>query len=126
MRVLLYAVIGLSVTACATVRGLRSDPLDEGVARTFSTDVRRAVLASRNAVASTALEIREFRQVDDATWYLIARGAYDELVRVVCQQTSDTEVTIRVLTRKDDFLDRRRDWSPDLFAQIELELQTER
>jgi len=123
---LLFVAIGLCVTACATVRGLRSDPLNEGVARTFSADIRPAVLAARNAVASTALEIKEFRQLDDTTWYLIARGAYDELVRVVCQQTSDHDVTIRVLTRKDDFLSQRRDWSPDLFAQIELALQNGR
>ncbi len=124
------AIFSASVTAaCASVGGMRSAPLDEGVVRHYETDLRTATLASRNALAGSQLEIEEVTQLNETTWSIIAKrssGAwtYGELIRIVCEEISEGDVAIRILTRRRGALNitAKGDWSEELFSQIALEL----
>jgi hypothetical protein len=128
MRLCGLLLITAFATACASVAGMRSLPLDQGAERRFQTDLPTATLAARNAIAASPLAVREFTPIGDSIWSIIAEPVRNEgaseLVRVVCQQISPEEVVVRIITRRRNPLGTviSSDWSDALFAQIALEL----
>ena len=44
------ALIASASIGCATMAGMRTEPLDAGVAKEYTTDLRTAVSATRNAL----------------------------------------------------------------------------
>ena len=128
MRSWSILLVFLLASACATVGGTRSMPLDRGVERRFQTDLTDAAIAARNAVAASSLGVFEFTALGDSVWIIIARpvqseGA-NELVRLVCQHVAPGEVAVRIVTRRRAPLSSviRSDWSATLFTLIALEL----
>ena len=118
------------VSACASVGGMRGEPLHVGVQRNFNSDIRSAVVASRNACMGSQLEIEEVTKVSDGTWYIIAKRSragwtWGELVRIVIEEAGEGEVAIRIFTRRrmDANIAAKGDWSEELFGQIALELE---
>ena len=109
--------------------GMRTEPLDAGVARRYSADLRTAVAATRQALNGSALDVDDVERVDDDTWMFLAkrntsRWSHGELVRVLVQQTSPDIVTIRVLSKRRAAVEftARSDWSDAVFAQLALDL----
>ncbi|MEJ2237919.1 MAG: hypothetical protein P8X82_06445 [Gemmatimonadales bacterium] len=120
-----------TLAACASVGGMRSAPLEQGVVRHYNAELRDAVLAARNALNGSQLEIEEVKQVNDRTWYIIAKRSsgewtHGELIRLVCEEVAEREVAIRILTRRRVGIEftAKGDWSEELFTQIALELHT--
>ena len=118
-----------ALAACASVGGMRSAPLELGVVRRYNAELHDAVLAARTALGGSQLEIEEVKQIDDRTWYIIAKRSsgewtHGELIRVVCEEVAEGEVAIRILTRRriGVELTAKGDWSEELFSQIGLEL----
>ncbi len=127
------ALLASSLSACASVGGMRSAPLDEGVVRYFDADLRPAVLAVRNACLGSQLEIEEVNRINDDSWMIIAKRSsgewtWGELVRIVVERTptaqNDARVVVRILTKRRAALNvtAKGDWSEELFTQIALEL----
>lgn len=124
----LFVLIALA--GCATMAGMRTEPLDAGVAREYTTDLRTAVSATRNALLGSALEIDDVEQMDESTSMFLAKRkagqwTYGELVRVLVVQTSEDVVTIRILSKRRSAINvtARSDWSDAVFAQIALDLE---
>ncbi|UCG87396.1 MAG: hypothetical protein JSW71_02295 [Gemmatimonadota bacterium] len=120
-----------ALAACASVGGMRSAPLEQGVVRHYDAELYDAVLAARAALGGSQLEIEEVRQVDDRTWYIIAKRSsgewtHGELIRVVCEEMGERDVAIRILTRRRVGIEftAKGDWSEELFTQIALELSS--
>jgi len=118
-----------TLAACASVGGMRSAPLEQGVVRHYNAELRDAVLAARTALNGSQLEIEEVKQVNDRTWYIIAKRSsgewtHGELIRLVCEEVAEREVAIRILTRRRVGIEftAKGDWSDELFTQIALEL----
>jgi hypothetical protein len=124
------AMVGM-LAACASVGGMRSAPLEQGVVRHYDAELHDAVLAARVALGGSQLEIEEVRQVNDRTWYIIAKRSsgewtHGELIRVVCEEMGERDVAIRILTRRRVGIEftAKGDWSDELFTQIALELSS--
>jgi len=125
-------ILALTVTlgACASVGGMRSAPLTEGVPRTFAAGHTTVLNASREAVVEAGLAIDEVRQVNDRTWMIIAKkGAsgftWGELVRVVVQEESPSETMVRVYTqrRMATNVTAKGDYSDTIFQIIDVKLK---
>ncbi len=112
-------------SACGpSVRELYNEPLDRGVERHYDADIRSAVLATRNAVAASPLEVWKIQQVDSDVWILYACGERSRL-RITCQSTGRNQVCVRIVTHPITWFYEPRDWSESLFTQIGLELGVE-
>ena len=127
MKLFLPALLVLS--ACATMAGMRTEPLDMGVAKVYETDLATAVRATRTALLGSALEIDDVEKLNGMTWMFLAKRksgkwTYGELIRVVVQETGEKEVTVRVLSKRRGALNvtARGDWSDAVFAQLALDL----
>ncbi len=129
LRFLVPVAVAGALGACASVGGMRTAPIEQGVVRHFDAELRDAVLASRAALGGSQLEIEEVRQIDGRTWYIIAKRSsgewtHGELIRVVCEEVAERDVAIRILTRRRVGIEftAKGDWSDELFSQIALEL----
>ena len=118
------------LSACATMAGMRTEPLDMGIAKVYETDLRTAVRSTRNALLGSALEIDDVEEVNSTTWMFLAKrksGQWTagELVRVIVQETSDNEITVRILSKRRSTMNvtARSDWSDAVFAQLALDLE---
>ena len=128
------ALIGtLVLTGCATMAGMRTEPLDMGVAKVYETDLRAAVRSTRNALLGSALEIDDVEELDDSTWMFLAKRksgtwTHGELVRVIVEETGENEVTIRIISKRRSAMNitARSDWSDAVFAQLALDLTEKR
>ena len=50
------ALVGAVVlSGCATMAGMRTEPLNMGIAKVYETDLRAAVRSTRNALLGSAL-----------------------------------------------------------------------
>ncbi len=117
------------LAGCATMAGMRTEPLDMGVTKLYATDLRTAVRSTRNALLGSALEIDDVDEINCRTWMFLAKrksGQWTagELVRVVVQETGDEEVTVRIVSKRRSSLNvtARSDWSDAVFAQLALDL----
>ena len=124
-----WVFLPLMLGACSTMAGMRTEPLDAGVARRYHADLQTAVAATRQALNGSALDVDDVERVSDDTWMFLAkrntsRWSHGELVRVLVQQTSPDIVTIRVLSKRRAAMEftARSDWSDAVFAQLALDL----
>ena len=111
--------------ACATAGGIRSEPIDAGVSRSISADYDRVTRAAREAIVEVGLEIHETKQAGDQVMIVAAKGvsafSWGELVRVVVEETSLTETTVRVITQRRlaTNVTAKGDWSTSIFSAME-------
>lgn len=119
----------LGLCGCATMAGMRTEPLDMGVTRVYHSDLRAAVRSTRNALLGSALEIDDVEEVNASTWMFLAKRksgmwSYGELVRVIVEETGENEVTIRIISKRRNAVNvtARGDWSDAVFAQLALDL----
>jgi hypothetical protein len=118
-----------SLTGCRTVDGMRTAPLNEGVARSYAADYGDVTRAAYQAVQSLGLTVEEVRQIDPATWHVIATAgpsafSWGELVRVSVQRLPAMPVAVWVLTRRRVVtnITAKDDYSPDIFQRMDFTL----
>lgn len=123
-------VLLFSTVACATTGGMKSAPLSEGVAKTFSGNFDQILKASREAVVEAGLAIDEASKVDEKTWMIIGKkGAsgwsWGELVRVVVHQTAPSQTSVTVFTQKRVSVNvtAKGDYSTAILSNVELKLK---
>ena len=124
------ALVGAVVLfGCATMAGMRTEPLDMGIAKVYETDLRAAVRSTRNALLGSALEIDDVEEINASIWMFLAKRksgqwTYGELVRVIVEETGENEVTIRIISKRRSAVNitARSDWSDAVFAQLALDL----
>lgn len=109
---------------------MRSAPIDEGVARTYSAGHDRVFKAARESVVEAGLSIEEIKKVDDRTWMIIGKKgmsgmSWGELVRVVVQQIGPAETTVRVLSKRKlaTNMTAKGDYSASILSNVELILK---
>ena len=133
MKRLIPIFVLIMLSGCATMAGMRTEPLDAGVAKEYTTDLRTAAAATRTAMIAAALELEDVEQPDDATWVFYAKRkmqnwTYGELVRVVVIETADNVVTVRILSKRRAAINvsAKDDWSQTIFTQLALDLEERR
>jgi hypothetical protein len=116
--------------ACATVGGLRTEPLEAGAYRAYRAPLNEVVMATRQAMAGSGIQVEEAPQIDEHTWMIIGKkgmsfASYGELVRAVVREQPDGQVSVRVVTKKKmaTTVFAKGDWSQALFDQIALQLK---
>ena|ERR1022692_4652163 len=123
-------VASASLTGCRTVDGMRSAPVNEGVARSYAADYTDVTRAAYQAVQSLGLSVEEVKQIDPATWHVIATAgmsafSWGELVRVSVQRQPAMPVAVWVLTRRrlaTNFT-AKDDYSPEIFQRMDFTLR---
>jgi hypothetical protein len=127
-----FALAALMIeAACATIGGLRSEPLDRGEVKFYAVPLAVVAPAARQAVLSAGLEVDTVSQLDSLTWMIIAKKgmslfSYGELVRVVAQQTPERAVAVRVFTKRRlaTNITATGDWSGRIFELLDHILAT--
>ncbi len=100
----LLALLNLAA-GCASMGGLRAEPLDAGEVHFYGAPLANVVTAARQAALEVGLDIQEVTQVDSLTWMILGKKgvslvSWGELVRVVVQQSAEGPVAVRVVTKR--------------------------
>jgi hypothetical protein len=119
----------LAVAACASAGGLRQEPLNAGVQRSFAAPLLRTVNAARTAMAGAGITIEEATQVAPNAWMIMGKKgvsgfSWGELVRVVVEESPPGQCAVRVISKRKvaTNITAAGDWSRSLLDQIALSL----
>ncbi len=128
MRKIPFTVV--LVAGCASMGGLKSEPLDQGVTRYYEATLADAVRSVRSAVTGAGIAIDEVSQVNESTWMIAGKksaGAFSwgEIVRVVVQDEGSQGIAVRILTKRRvaTNVTATGDWSNQIFSQLDLDLK---
>lgn len=104
LRFLSLALV-VPLADCATMGGLRQEPLAAGATHLFPAPLGPVVDAARQAMVGAGIDIREQVQPSPDIWILLgAKGmslwSYGELVRVVARQTDSAQTSVYVITQR--------------------------
>ncbi len=131
-RALIASVLSpLVLLSCATVGGLRNEPLDRGVARRFPAPIDSVMGVVPAAVASAGLDLKESECYGDSVCVVIGTegmkvgpsGHMGSMARVVVEAAGDATI-IRVLSRRRmaHQVAAKEDYSLEILSQIEARL----
>ncbi len=122
----------LLLVACATVGGLRSEPLDQGVARRFPVPFDSVVAVLPQAVASAGLGLEESQCTGESMCMVIGTkgasfgpsGSWGSMARVVVEAAGDDATVVRVLSRRRmaKQVAAKEDYSSEILSQIGVRL----
>lgn len=132
MRPATLSCLVLASSACATVGGLRVEPIDRGDVLFYAVPIATAVAAARRAIERAGPTIKETSQVDSVTWMIIATTGFSadvflhprfgDLVRVAVQQVPRDVVAVRIISRSRERGLRGRDWGGPIYWELDREL----
>ena len=133
MRLATLSCLLLASSACATVGGLRVEPIDRGDVLYYAVPIATAVAAAQRAIERAGPTIKETSQVDSVTWMIIATTGFSadvflhprfgDLVRVAVQQVPRDLVAVRIISRSRDGTEVPvRDWSGPIYRELERDL----
>lgn len=112
--------------ACASLGGVRTQPLDRGEMRVYSAAPDRVVAAARWAFKESGLRVQEVSQVDSVTWIILGSSGIaflgdGSLVRVLVQWRDSGLTAVRVFSQPrlaTRSLAEKGDWDDDVFERI--------
>lgn len=118
-------------SACATVGGLRNEPLDQGVSRRFAIPFDSVMAVVPDAIVASGLDFRESQCYDDSTCMVIGTvglsiglsGNMGSMARVVVEAAGETTI-VRVVSRRriGSEVAAKEDYSPEILSQIAVRL----
>jgi hypothetical protein len=121
----------LLATACATVGGLRTEPLDRGVAHRFPVRFDSVMAIVPDAITASGLHLKESQCFGDSTCVVIgtvgltigASGNMGSMARVVVEAAGHATI-VRVLSRRRIGSQEaaKEDYSPEILSQIAVRL----
>ncbi len=122
----------LLLVACATVGGLRSEPLDRGVARRFPVPIDSVIAVVPDAVVSAGLGLKESQCTGVSMCMIIGTkgasfgpsGHWGSMARVVVEAVGDDATVVRVLSRRRmaKQVAAKEDYSSEILSQIGVRL----
>ncbi len=125
------AAVLAAVLGCASLGGVRDDPLEEGLSHPFAADYTEVVRAARAAVLGAGLKVQEDYPLDESTWLILSDkpysffGGYGAVVRVVVQKLGENQTVVRVISRRRSAIELggKGDYSKDIIAALTLWLE---
>ena len=121
----LIAACAALAAACASVQGVRSEPIDAGEVRFYAAPFGDVVAATRTTVQTLEIKIQDTATVDSTTWMVLGtKGmsmmSYGEVVRVIVHQTPDGPVAVRVVTKRRLATNiTARNWTDSIFEKLD-------
>lgn len=130
MKNLIFLGAIVSLSACATMGGLRSKPLTDGVAKEFEGTHEEVLQAARESIAPSGLNIEEAFLDSSGAWIIMTKKertseTAGELVRIVVEpEREEGPVVVRVLTQRRISFEfwAKGDYSDSIFSAITLAL----
>lgn len=122
------AVCAALAAACASVQGVRSQPLDAGDVHFYAAPFGDVVAATRAAVLALEINVQDTATVDSTTWMVLGtKGmslvSYGEVVRVIVHRTSDGPVAVRVVTKRRLATNvTAHNWADAIFEKLDVTL----
>ena len=113
------------VAACASVQGVRSQPVDAGDVHFYAAPFSDVVAATRATVLALEINIQDTATVDSTTWMVLGtKGlsllSYGEVVRVIVHQTPDGPVAVRVVNKRRLATNiTARNWTDAIFEKLD-------
>jgi hypothetical protein len=131
-RALMIALPGsLLIMSCATVGGLRNEPLDQGIARRFAVPFDSVMAVVPDAVLAAGLGLEESECYTDSVCVVIGTegisvgpsGSMGSMARVVVEASGEATI-VRVLSRRRiaSQVAAKEDYSPEILSQIAVRL----
>ena len=125
-------VVGIGLLpACASTGSVRSAAPDAGVARTYQANLKRTVVAAREAMIESGLVIEDVSQAENGSWLIMSKSksgafSYGEIVRVIVAPANPGHTTVRVFTKRRVFFNitAKGDYSRQILANIDFKLET--
>lgn len=120
----------LIVTSCATVGGLRSEPLDQGVVRRYAAPFDSVMAVVPEALTAAGLGLKESHCMDSMCLLIGTKGmtigpsgSMGSMARVVVEADGEATV-VRVLSRRriGSQTAAKDDYSPEILSQIGVRL----
>jgi hypothetical protein len=113
----------LVLVACATLGGIRSEPLDNGVANRFPVPFDSVMAVVPEAVVAAGLGLKESQWIGTRGFSLSRSGSLGSMARVVVEAAGD-ETIVRVLSRRRiaKQTQAREDYASEILSQIEVRL----
>ena len=119
----------LVLAACASAGGLKQEPLNAGVQRTYAAPLLRTVNAARTAMGGAGITIEEATQIAPNAWMIMGKKgvsgfSWGELVRVVVEENPPGQSAVRIISKRRvaTNITATGDWSRSLLDQIALTL----
>jgi len=115
----------LLAAACASVQGVRSQPLDAGDVRFYGAPFGDVVAATRATVLALDIHVQDTATVDSTTWMVLGtKGmsftSYGEVVRVIVHQTADGPIAVRVVSKRRLATNIiARNWTDSIFERLD-------
>jgi len=115
----------LFAAACASVQGVRSQPLDAGDVRFYAAPFTDVVAATRATVLALDIHVQDTATVDSTTWMVLGtKGmsltSYGEVVRVIVHQIADGPIAVRVVSKRRLATNIiARNWTDSIFERLD-------
>jgi hypothetical protein len=126
------ALLVFPLCACATMGGMKDEPLERGSAASFSASLEETNDAVREAMVGSQLMIDEITQVNDSTWMFLSKKgtsawSWGELVRVITIDVPGDKTRVYVVSKRKlaTNVTAKSDYADDLFTQIGFILDTQ-
>ena len=122
----LSVICAALVVGCASVQGVRSEPLDAGEVHFYAAPFSDVVAATRASVLALEINVQDTATVDSTTWMVLGtKGmslvSYGEVVRVIVHRTSDGPVAVHVVTKRRLATNvTARDWADKIFEKLDV------
>ena len=122
---LIAGVCGAFAAACASVQGVRSQPLDAGDVHFYAAPFGDVVAATRATVLALKINVQDSATIDSSTWMVLGtKGlslmSYGEVVRVIVHQTADGPVAVRVVSKRRLATNlTARNWTDSIFERLD-------
>lgn len=126
----LIAVIG--VMGCATIGGLKDEPLTEGTSRPFAAEFEELVKVVPEVFDSLGLELTESYPVNDEAWMFLGEKpaslfSYGAVLRVVVERLGEHQTAVRIVSKRrvGTAFGNKGDYSKDIFEAVANHLKLE-
>lgn len=122
---LIAAACAAFVAACASVQGVRSQPLDAGEVHFYAAPFSDVIAATRTTVLALEINVQDTATVDSTTWMILGTkglslSSYGEVVRVIVHQTADGPVAVRVVSKRRLATNVfAKNWSDSIFEKLD-------
>ena len=99
------SVLAVLCAACASVPGIKDQPVTAGKSRTYQASVEAVEKAARAAMVESGLAVEETYRTGDGALVIIGKAGmsafgWGGLVRVIVQDGTNGQVVVRVLSKR--------------------------
>jgi hypothetical protein len=124
-------VVLVALSACASMGGMRTEPIDKGNFRTYRAPLAKVVAASHQAMVGTGISVQEAQELEPGVWMILGKKgmsafSYGELIRVVVRKQDRGQVVVNVISKRRGTFNifAKGDYSQAILDQVTMQLKS--